>query len=200
MPGSLWQLAIMWKWEIHIKFFVLFCLFRASLSACGSSQARDRIRTVAASLHHSHSNTGSLTHRVRPGIEPVSSWILVGFMTAEPWQELPTPSKLIGTGTEKLKSHSFISHVHGCGSISIYSVWGHRAYKIKSNSKQVKAHTFPSPPSPTIYIMHVILEKKRPQYKRNNTIPNTHQVANAVQYTFFFFFRFRAAPVAYGSS
>ena len=34
--------------------------------------------------YHRHSNTGSLTHRVRPGIQPVSSWILVGFITAEP--------------------------------------------------------------------------------------------------------------------
>ena len=27
-------------------------------------------------------------HRVRPGIEPVASWILVGFVSAEPQQEL----------------------------------------------------------------------------------------------------------------
>ena len=26
-----------------------------------------------------HGNAGSLTHGVRPGIEPASSWILVGF-------------------------------------------------------------------------------------------------------------------------
>ena len=59
---------------------------------------------IAAVLHHSHSNvrselhlwlnttthgyTGSLTHWARPGIEPASSWILVGFITAEPWWEL----------------------------------------------------------------------------------------------------------------
>ena len=36
-----------------------------------------------------HSNAGSLTHWVRPGMEPASSWILVGFVTAEPQQELP---------------------------------------------------------------------------------------------------------------
>ena len=29
-------------------------------------------------------NTGSLTHRVRPGIKHTSSWILVGFITSEP--------------------------------------------------------------------------------------------------------------------
>ena len=37
-----------------------------------------------------HSNTRSLTHRVRPGIEPASSWILVEFVTAEPRWELPS--------------------------------------------------------------------------------------------------------------
>ena len=59
----------------------------------------------AAGLHHSHSNTGSesclqptpqltasnttsLTHWTRPGIEPVSSWILVRIITAEPQWEL----------------------------------------------------------------------------------------------------------------
>ena len=30
----------------------------------------------------------SLTHRVRPGIKPLSSWILVGFVTPEPQWEL----------------------------------------------------------------------------------------------------------------
>ena len=33
-------------------------------------------------------NTRSLTHWARPGIEPVSSWILVRFVFAEPQQEL----------------------------------------------------------------------------------------------------------------
>ena len=31
-----------------------------------------------------HGNAGSLTHRVRPGIEPESSWILVRFVIIEP--------------------------------------------------------------------------------------------------------------------
>ena len=67
--------------------------------AYGGSQARGQIGAVAASLHHSHSNMGSeprmtytkahgnarsLTHRVRLGIEePVSSWMLVRFFSAE---------------------------------------------------------------------------------------------------------------------
>ena len=72
--------------------------------AHGNSQARGRIGATAADLHHSHKQQGicavsatcttahgnarSLTHRVGPGIEPVSSWILVGFVTTKPQQEL----------------------------------------------------------------------------------------------------------------
>ena len=36
-----------------------------------------------------HGNTRSLTHWARPGIKPTSSWMLVGFVTAEPQWELP---------------------------------------------------------------------------------------------------------------
>ena len=59
---------------------------------------------TAAGLHHSHSNIrskphlptynrahsnmGSLTHGARPGIEPITSWFLVRFISAEPQQEL----------------------------------------------------------------------------------------------------------------
>ena len=40
----------------------IFCLFRATPAACGSSQARGQIGAAAAHLHHSHSKAGSLTH------------------------------------------------------------------------------------------------------------------------------------------
>ena len=84
-------------------FFLSFFFFRAAPAAHGGSQARGRIGAAAASLHHSHSHTGSqlrlppfgtahgnagsLTHWVRPGMEPASSWILVRCVTTEPWQE-----------------------------------------------------------------------------------------------------------------
>ena len=42
-----------------------------------------------------HSNTRSLTHWVGPGIKTASSWILVGFITAEPPWELPTLSEVL---------------------------------------------------------------------------------------------------------
>ena len=73
--------------------------FRASPTACGGSQARGGIGATAAGLRHSHSNAGSepclrptptahgnarsITCRVRPGIEPTTSWFLVGFLSAE---------------------------------------------------------------------------------------------------------------------
>ena len=67
---------------VEVFFFFFFLLFRAEpAAACRNSQARDGIRAAAAGLHHSHSNTGSLTHWTRPGVKPASSKILVGFLT-----------------------------------------------------------------------------------------------------------------------
>ena len=87
-----------------IYFFFFFGLFTAAPVAHGSSQARGQIRATAAGLHHSriqaesatytiaHNNAGSLTHWVRPGMEPASSWILVGFVTTErQWEPLIYP-------------------------------------------------------------------------------------------------------------
>ena len=68
--------------------------------AYGGSQARGWIGAAAASLHHSHSgaasatyttahgNGGSLTCWARPGIEPTSSWILVGSLLLGHWEFL----------------------------------------------------------------------------------------------------------------
>ena len=60
------------------------CLFRAVPTACGGSQARGWIGAVEAGLYHIHSHTRSLTHWVRPGIKPVSSRMLVRFVSTEP--------------------------------------------------------------------------------------------------------------------
>ena len=53
--------------RIVVFLFFVFCLFRASLAACGGSQARGPIGTAAAGLHHSHSNT-----RSEPHLQPTS--------------------------------------------------------------------------------------------------------------------------------
>ena len=55
---------------IFIYFFI-FCLFRAIPMAFGGSQARGRIRTVAAGLHHSHSNARSEL-RLQPTPQPTA--------------------------------------------------------------------------------------------------------------------------------
>ena len=70
------------------KLFFLLLLFRAAPAAYGGSQAWGQIRAATAGLHHSHSNTGSWTHWARPWIQPASSCVLVGFITAEPQWEL----------------------------------------------------------------------------------------------------------------
>ena len=79
------------KYSLFYFYIIYFCLFAISWAAPeahGGSQARGWIRATAAGLCHSHSHAGSLIHWARPGIEPMSSWILVGFLTTDPRQEL----------------------------------------------------------------------------------------------------------------
>ena len=58
--GTPISMTVKHKWEKQnqklVLFFFLYLLFRAASMAYGSSQARGRIRAVAAGLHHSHSN------------------------------------------------------------------------------------------------------------------------------------------------
>ena len=78
-------------------FFLFF--FRTTLAAYGGSQARGLNGATAAGLNYSHSNArskpccnlhwSSQQCLTRPGIEPTSSWFLVGFVFTAPWQELP---------------------------------------------------------------------------------------------------------------
>ena len=52
---------------LFIYLFIYLLLFRAAPAADGGSQARGRIRAIAASLHHSHSNA-----RSKPHLQPTS--------------------------------------------------------------------------------------------------------------------------------
>ena len=47
-----------------------------------------RIEAESVTYTTAHVNARSLTHWARLGIEPASSWILVGFISTEPQQEL----------------------------------------------------------------------------------------------------------------
>ena len=104
--------------SIGVLFYFIF--FKGPTHGIWSSEARGQIRAVAAGLHHSHSNTrsephlqptphgnaGYLTDWARPGIEPVSSCILVGFITADPQWEL---LKSIGVSCTLNKSFNYPS-------------------------------------------------------------------------------------------
>ena len=75
-----------------ITFFFFFS--RAEPMAYGGSQARGpvraeagwpmpqqrRIQATSATYTTAHGNARSLTHRVRPGIKPTTSWLLVRFV------------------------------------------------------------------------------------------------------------------------
>ena len=71
------------------NFFCLF--FFLGLYPCHMEVPRlgGLIGAVATSLQHSHSNARSLSHWVRPGIEPTTSWFLVRFVSTAPQWELP---------------------------------------------------------------------------------------------------------------
>ena len=62
-------------------FLSLFCLFRANSMTHGNFQARGQIGATSQLQPPQLSSSGFLTHWVRPGTEPASSWILVAFLT-----------------------------------------------------------------------------------------------------------------------
>ena len=95
--------------DLFFFFFLSFCLFQGrSHSIWRLPGARGPIGAVADGLHHSHSQSGipaasanyttardnarSLTHWARPGIEPATSWFLVGFVNH--WATTGTPTDL----------------------------------------------------------------------------------------------------------
>ena len=55
-----------------------------------------RIQAVSLTYTTAHSNAGSLTHWVRTGIKPTTSWVLEGFVTAESQRGTPMPSFWLG--------------------------------------------------------------------------------------------------------
>ena len=72
-----------------------------------------RIRATSATYTTAHSNAGPLTHWVRPGIEPKTSWLLVRFVSTAPCRELspvgsladrPTAGTLIQLHFSKVKN------------------------------------------------------------------------------------------------
>ena len=58
------------------------------LQACTTATAQSQIRAMSATYTTAYRNAGSLTHWVRPGIEPATLWLLVGFLSTVPQREL----------------------------------------------------------------------------------------------------------------
>ena len=64
----------------NIYLFFVFSLFLGSHPGHMEVPRLGWNRNCSCWPNHSHSNMGSLTHWARPGIEPMPSWILVGFV------------------------------------------------------------------------------------------------------------------------
>ena len=117
--SSIYCRLLIQEHEYQIYFI---CSFRATPKAHGSSQTMGGIRAIATSLWHSYSNegsepclytiapsnTGSLMHWARPGIEPASSWILVRLVSH--WTATRTP-KSYQFLCNLIQSHS---HINKC--------------------------------------------------------------------------------------
>ena len=81
--------------HFHLYFFcfglfVFLGLHRQHMEVprLGVQSEQRQIRAASATYTTAHGNTGSLTHW-RPGIKPMSSWILVEFITTEPQRGTP---------------------------------------------------------------------------------------------------------------
>ena len=84
---SLFSFSLVW--------FGFALLFRALPIYMEVSRQRVKLKlqlpayaTATATFATAHGNDGYLTHWASPGIEPASSWLLVGLITTEPHWEL----------------------------------------------------------------------------------------------------------------
>ena len=70
------------KTEILFIFFLYFLGLHLRHMKASRLGAESELQLPAYTT--AHGNAESLIHLVKPGIEPASSWILVGFVTTEP--------------------------------------------------------------------------------------------------------------------
>ena len=66
-----------------------------------------QIGAVSGTYTTAHSKAGCLTRWARPGIDSATSWFLVGFLPAAPWQELRDPPLPWSKFDEKLPYGKF---------------------------------------------------------------------------------------------
>ena len=102
----IWLHSCCMKLNIFILF--IYCIFRATPAACGVSQASGQIRTIAASLCHSHRDARSKLH-LRPTPQLQQHRILNPLSEARDGTPIPMFARLVCypwamTGTRKLMS------------------------------------------------------------------------------------------------
>ena len=114
--------------------FFFFLLFRVAHVAYGGSQARDQIGAVAApqpqqrriqatsvTYTTAHSDAGSLTYWARPGIEPVSSWMLVRLVNC--WATTGTLRVFIFNINMQLPQHYLLKESYYPHVIVLVPLW-----------------------------------------------------------------------------
>ena len=109
------------RYNLQCYMFLLVLLFRAAPAAYGSPQVRGRIGgtpqpeqhgtwTASVTYITAHGIARFLTHWVRPGIEPTSSWIQFGFITGIATKGIPTLLCIVYKGNQESKSWVFSLH------------------------------------------------------------------------------------------
>ena len=83
--------------SLLLSFFLSFCLsfFLSFFHSCWPTPQPQQhgIWTMSLTYTATYGNAGSLTHWERPGIEPVSSWTLITFITC--WATVGTPKSIL---------------------------------------------------------------------------------------------------------
>ena len=114
---------------------LFICLYIATPVAYGSSWARSQIEDAALGLCHSHGNTRSLTHWVRPGIKPASSQIKYYFLSPRTLEETHKSTilifyvlsffyDLIGTKKGEHRYPTASGFLFLLGSLTVFALWG----------------------------------------------------------------------------
>jgi len=109
------------------------------------------MRATSVTFTTAHGNARSLTHWVRPGIKPMSSWTLIGFIITEPWQELRLHILSI-TSHQLIKNHNLWTHMRALQAekkscTMCVMVWAGRHFQVLLDTASIKIWIWNEPPT-----------------------------------------------------